>query len=138
MDHVARMMETHPTPLPLDADALTECIEACFACAQSCTACADACLAEEMVAELRRCVRLNLDCADICGTTGRLLSRQTEPNRDLLMVQVEACLQACRFCGDECQNHAEMHEHCRVCMEACRRCEAACNRLIGAIATENQ
>jgi hypothetical protein len=134
MNDVRPMLQTHPAPSRLDTDALVECIEACFGCAQSCTACADACLAEDMVAELRQCIRLNLDCADICGTTGRLLSRQTQTNRDLLMVQVEACLQACRRCGDECQKHAEMHEHCRVCMKACKRCEAACNALIGAMA----
>ncbi len=31
--------------------------------------------------------------------------------------------------GDECEQHAEMHEHCKVCMESCRRCEEVCNRL---------
>ncbi len=30
-----------------------------------------------MVAELTKCIRTNLDCADICDTTGRLLSRHT-------------------------------------------------------------
>ena len=121
-------------PSDLDRAALIECIDACFECAQTCSACADACLAEDMVAQLRRCIRLNLDCADICGTTGRMLTRQTEPKTRLLMVQVEACMQACSACGDECESHGEMHEHCRICAEACRRCEAACNRLIAAMA----
>jgi hypothetical protein len=46
-------------------------------CAQACTACADACLSEQNVADLAKCIRSNLDCADICDTTGRVLSRHT-------------------------------------------------------------
>src|SRR5690554_5492529 len=45
-------------------------------CAQACTACADACLSEDMVAELTKCIRTNLDCADLCETTG-IVSRHT-------------------------------------------------------------
>lgn len=131
---VEQMLVTHPRGVSFDRKAIIECIQACFDCAQACTACADACLGEEMVTQLRSCIRLCMDCADICDTTGRMLSRQTEPNRDLLMVQIEACMQACRHCGDECESHADHHEHCRVCAEACRRCEAACNRMIGALA----
>lgn len=39
----------------------------------------------------------------------------------------------CSTCGDECDQHADMHEHCRVCAEACRRCEDACNQVLAAI-----
>src|SRR5690625_7224642 len=62
MNHITSMMETHPNPTSdLDVEKLADCIAACFECAQTCTACADACLAEEMVTELRNCIRLNLD-----------------------------------------------------------------------------
>jgi hypothetical protein len=47
MNHAKRMIETNPSPAPVDAPTLAECIEACFDCAQTCTACADACLGEE-------------------------------------------------------------------------------------------
>jgi hypothetical protein len=30
----------------------------------------------------------------------------------------------------ECESHASMHEHCRICADACRRCEAACAALL--------
>ncbi len=83
-----------------------------------------------MVDELVRCIRLNLDCADVCAATGRLLSRQTMPEWQLLQAQLQACALACRLCGDECARHAQMHEHCRVCAEMCRECEAACERLL--------
>ena len=127
------MLSTHPDPSPVDQRILTECVEACFECAQACTACADACLDEDMVADLRHCIRTDLDCADICATTGRVLSRQTAPSWDLLKAQVGTCLRACQECGEECRRHADHHEHCRVCGEACRRCEKACDQLLNVL-----
>lgn len=134
MTHVAQMLQTHPRKSQIDEALLRECIEACCDCAQTCTSCADACLAEQQHLQmLVRCIRLNLDCADVCDTTGRLLSRQTEPDWSTTRAQLEACAAACRSCGDECQRHAGMHQHCQVCAESCRRCEQACNRLLQAI-----
>ena len=130
--NVQPMLETHPRPTKMDRAALVECIQACYDCAQICTTCADACLGEDMVQELVACIRLNLDCADVCDATGRVLSRQTQPDAAVLRAQLQACAQACRSCGDMCQQHAEHHEHCRICAESCRRCEEACNRLLQA------
>ncbi len=125
-----QMISTHPSSLGLDANVLAQCIDACFDCAQACTSCADACLGEDHVHELVRCIRLNLDCADVCDTTGRVLSRQTEPDRSLVRSQVETLAQVVKACGDECERHADKHEHCRVCMEACRRCEESCRNVL--------
>ncbi|WP_228386488.1 four-helix bundle copper-binding protein [Ornithinicoccus halotolerans] len=125
------MLETYPKDLGhIDRTKLVECIEACFECAQTCTACADACLSEDSVAELTKCIRSNLDCADICETTGRALSRHTGYDANITRAFLEACAAACKACGDNCAEHAQMHDHCRVCAEACRRCEQACRDLI--------
>ena len=51
-----------------------------FRCAQTCTACADACLSEDSVADLRYCIRTDLDCADICAATGTVLTCLTGSN----------------------------------------------------------
>ena len=132
--HVSSMLETYPKDLgDIDRQKLAECIEACFECAQTCTACADACLAEDMVAELRQCIRFNLDCADICATTGKILSRHTRYDANLTHTVLEACRTACQACADECNKHADMHEHCRICAEACRRCEQACRDLLASL-----
>ena len=37
--------------------------------------CADDCLSEDDHADLVRCIRLDLDCADVCDATGRILTR---------------------------------------------------------------
>lgn len=135
MTHVQQMTRTNPGNVPVDEATLNECIEACLDCAQACTACADACLGEEQVAELRRCIRLDLDCADVCQTTGSILSRQTAFEPRTARAQLEACVEACRACGEECEEHAKMGmEHCEACGEACRRCERACNEMLSAMA----
>ena len=58
-------------------------------------------------ADLAKCIRTDLGCADVCEATGRVLYRHTG-------------------------YHAETHEHCRICAEAGRRCEQACRDLIAA------
>ena len=89
------MLDTTPAPFDFDRDALAECIAACVECAQACTACADACLSEEMVADMRKCIRTDLDCADVCDATGRVLSRHTGYDANLTRAVLEACAAAC-------------------------------------------
>lgn len=134
MSLTAEMLDAYPADLgAVDKQKLVSCIEACLDCTQACTACADACLSEQTVADLTKCIRTNLDCADICDTTGRLLSRHTGYDANLTRAVLQACATACRSCGDECQQHASMHAHCRICAEACRQCEQACNDLLASL-----
>lgn len=130
--HVQQIISTHPDVRGQINDALIRCIEECYDCAQSCTSCADACLVEDKVTELRQCIRLNLDCADVCLATGTLGTRRTGSNEELLRAMIESCALACRLCAEECEKHAPHHEHCRLCAELCRRCEEACE---GAVRT---
>lgn len=126
---VQEMLGTHPHATA-DQEVLARCVQECFDCAAACTSCADACLGEEDVTELVRCIRLNLDCADACEAAGRIVARQTAADTTLVRDAVVACATACRICGDECERHADHHDHCRVCAEACRRCEQACHDLL--------
>ena len=133
-DVARRMLETYPRDFNVDKDVLTRCIEACADCAQACTQCADDCLSEQDVQSMVKCIRLNLDCADVCAATVRIISRQTEYDANVTRPVLEACVQACKSCGDECEQHGEHMEHCAVCAEHCRRCQAACEELLLAIA----
>lgn len=134
MTHINQMLEAYPKDLgEVNQQKLADCIAACFECAQTCTACADACLSEDMVAELTKCIRTNADSADICATTGNVLSRHTGYDANLTRSIVETCRMACKSCANECEQHAEMHKHCSVCAEACRRCEQACAELIDSL-----
>ncbi|MCR8825285.1 four-helix bundle copper-binding protein [Pseudosulfitobacter koreensis] len=130
---VREMISAHPDVQGSTADALLKFIEDAYDCAQTCTSCADACLAEDMVADLRQCIRLNLDCADICAAAGAMASRRTGSNEAVLAATIRACAEACQRCADDCQQHAEMHEHCRICAESCRRCAEACEQAISQV-----
>ncbi|MBK5962050.1 four-helix bundle copper-binding protein [Rhodoplanes elegans] len=131
---IREMIRSHPDVRGTANDALVRCIEACWACAQACTACADACLGEDMVDQLRQCIRLDLDCADVCLATGALASRRTGANEAVLASQLGTCALACSACAAECERHAGHHAHCRVCAEACRACERACNDAVRTVA----
>src|SRR5215831_3319124 len=67
MSYTEAMARAWPGKATIDRDALVACIDACSDCAQACTACADADLAETELQALIRCIRLDLDCADICA-----------------------------------------------------------------------
>jgi hypothetical protein len=124
--HTQMMIATHPKVRGAADDSLVRCIDFCFDCAQTCVSCADACLGEDMVAQLRQCIRLDLDCADLCTVTGTVASRRTGSNQAVLRQLLETCAEACRLCAQECDEHASRHQHCRICAEACRTCESAC------------
>ena len=132
MKQLEAMLAAHPHPAGSHREAALACIEACAECAAVCSSCADACLAETNVMQMVRCIRLNLDCADICEVTGRLFARPSERDADTLGHQLEACIASCRACAEECERHQHM-EHCRICAEVCRRCVAACEAMRGAL-----
>lgn len=127
------MLRTYPQAINLDRAILAGTIDALIACAEACTACADACLSEGMVAELAKCIRTNMDCADICATTARVLSRHTGYDANISRTQLEACATACLSCASECSTHADVYEHCRICADACSQCEIACRELLSSM-----
>jgi len=52
-----------------------ELIDALNNCAIECSHCAMACLDEEDVKMLTACIKLDIDCAEVCRVTASLLSR---------------------------------------------------------------
>ena len=133
MSYARQMLDSYPRTFNVDASVLAATIDALKDCAQACTADAADDLGEQNVPELVRCIQLCLDCADVCAATGGVTSRQVEYDSNVTTPLLEACVATCRSCGDECERHAQMHEHCRVCAQACRRCEQACRELLGAM-----
>ena len=105
MSYAKRLLDTYPRDVNLDADLLAATIDALSDCAQACIADADDDLSEQNIAEMVRCIRLCLDCADICAATVRVTSRQTEYDAGVTQPLLEACVAACRSCGDECERH---------------------------------
>ena len=133
MSYARQLLDSYPRTVTADVGVLAATIDALSDCAQACTACADGDLSEHNVADLITCIRLCLDCADVCTATAAVTSRQTASDAQASKPLLEACVAICAACGDECERHARMHEHCRICAEACRRCEQACRELLMAM-----
>ena len=133
MSYARQLLDTYPGTLNADAGVLAATLDALSDCAQACAADADADLAEQNLAEMVRCIRLCLDCVDVCTATLGVVSRQTAYEPTITRPLLEACVATCKSCGDECARHAPHYEHCRVCEQACRRCEQACRELLGAL-----
>ena len=133
MSYARQMLDTYPRTLNVGADQLAATIDALSDCAQACTADTDADLSEPNLTEMVKCIRLCLDCTDVCTATLGVISRLAEYDPGTTKPLLEACAATCKSCGDECERHAQMHEHCRVCAEACRRCEQACQELLDAM-----
>jgi hypothetical protein len=134
MQMLEKMFETHPKPASGAGDAALRCAYECAQCGMVCTTCADACLSEETVAHLSVCIRLNLDCADICTTTGRMIARASHGDVASLRAQLQACRTVCQACRDECRKHGEMGmKHCTVCADCCDACIRACDEMIASL-----
>jgi uncharacterized membrane protein len=133
MSYAEQLLETYEHALDVDAGLLAATIEALGDCAQACTADADANLGERNAAEMVRCIRLCLNCADICAASVAVISRAAAAERGVVEPLLAACAAICKSCGDECARHAKMHAHCRVCEGSCRRGEQACHDLLDAI-----
>ena len=67
------VLRAAPQPLTVEAELVAAAIDAAAACAIVCSACASACLSEGE--DMAVCVRDDLDCADVCGATARVLAR---------------------------------------------------------------
>lgn len=99
-------------------------IDALNNCATECNHCAMACLEEFDVSMLTKCIRANIDCADICRLTASLLSRGSEHGNHLL----KECAEVCESCAEECEKNSHM-EHCKKCAEVCRHCAEECSEM---------
>jgi len=134
MSYARQMLDAYPGMISIDASVLARTIEALTDCAQACTADTDDDLSEPNVTEMVTCIRLCLDCVDVCTATAAVASRQREELSPAVMTPLlEACAATCASCAEECERHADMHVHCRVCAEACRRGEQASRELLAAI-----
>ena len=99
-------------------------IDALNNCAAECNHCATACLDEKDVTMLAKCIKLDIDCAQICSLTAGFVARGSEHASHLM----PECADICNACAEECEKHSHM-EHCQKCAEACRKCAEACGQM---------
>jgi len=130
MTHAREMLDAVPGVIKFGVTEVAAAVDACLDCVQACTSCADADLVEEDVDELRACIALDRNCADVCGVTARILSRPAHWDGYVVHRLLQACVRVCTACAEECQRHAEHHRHCAICAEVCLACVRACSALL--------
>ena len=133
MGYAPQILASSARKSPLDSALLGDALDTLNDCIQACIADSDADLSEKDLGDMVKCVRLCLQCTDVCVATSAVLSRPAEYDPNVVRPLLESCVAICKTCGDECERHAREHEHCRICEEACRRCESACRKLLGSI-----
>ena len=102
-------------------------IEALEKCAATCNHCSTACLDEPDVSMMARCIKLDMDCAQICQLAASFVARGSEHAQHIL----NECAEICEACAEECEKHSHM-DHCRQCAEACRHCAEVCHSGVAA------
>lgn len=96
-------------------------IEALDNCATQCNNCTTACLDEQDVKAMANCIKLDIDCAEICRLTAAFIARGSVHAMHLM----KECADICNACAAECGKHSHM-EHCKKCADACKKCAVAC------------
>ena len=102
-------------------------IDSLMNCTATCNHCLASCLEEEDVQMLADCIRLDIDCAEICALAVGFISRGSAHAQHIL----DECADICEACATECSKHAHM-DHCRECAEACRKCAELCHSGVAA------
>ncbi|RSL29562.1 four-helix bundle copper-binding protein [Salibacterium salarium] len=87
---------------------------------EACNHCYSACLQEKDVEMMAECIRLDRECADICGFAAQAMQRNSRFAKEICNV----CAHVCQACGDECAKHE--HDHCQRCAEICHHCANVC------------
>ena len=75
MSYARQLLDTYPASIGADGGLLATTIDALGDCAQACTTDVDADLSEQNVAEMVTCIRLCLECTDVCTATIGVISR---------------------------------------------------------------
>ena len=119
---IEKMIAEHPDVAGHENELLTKAVRHAMYCAAICNSCAGACSAEP---EARTdCIRLCMDCSDICTATYRVASRRAGSNERVLRAMLEMCAQACETCAEMCAGMKD--DHCQRCAKMCRECAEDC------------
>jgi hypothetical protein len=106
-------------------DEMEKCIRICQDCHALCTKMIEHCLTLGGKHAAPDHIRLMIDCAQLCETTAQYLIRGSSLHGRMCGL----CAEACRQCGDNCQQLAGNDQMVKQCVELCRSCAGSCERM---------
>jgi hypothetical protein len=124
-ERVASSIEnsTRQKEVTMTHEQFQSCISACDACALACGHCAGSCLAEDGVADMTRCIKLDIDCAAACHFASAAMARGSSEAATICRM----CADICDACAAECEKHEA--QHCKDCAASFRACAKACRAM---------
>lgn len=138
---IEAMIAEHPQVGADYNESLGLAVRRAMLCSAICNSCADACIAGmkgpqdgRAGMDMSQCIRLCLDCSDVCQATARVAMRRTGHDRQLIRTMLAACIEACERCGEECAR--QEHAHCRRCAQMCRECADDCRAALAGLNAE--
>ncbi|MGX6564758.1 four-helix bundle copper-binding protein [Cupriavidus necator] len=72
---------------------------------------------------MKRCIALDLDCAETCAYAVATIARDSQYVREVCAL----CAKVCEECGAQCAKHEA--QHCQDCARTCRECAQACRAM---------
>jgi hypothetical protein len=103
------------------------CAKACADCQQQCDSCFHHCAGLVVKGEKdhAKAMHLCVDCAEVCATAAKLVSRHST----LSGAVCEACVKCCEECAAACEKFPG-DKHLAACAKSCRDCAKACREMI--------
>ena len=95
-----------------------------YECQTKCKECFNACLEERSLDTLRKCLKLTVECANVCELTASSIVYEGDFRPEVLAL----CIRACEECRIECSVHNSLH--CVECAALCGECTEACRNYI--------
>jgi len=117
MDMMSKDMKMMPGMDAMDMSLMQACMDACSACEQACTVCST---------QMMSCAPACMNCADMCNTMMRAMMRMQGMDSASMMAMLDACIAMCKMTMDECMEHADHSDVCKMCAQACKACMDAC------------
>ena len=78
-------------------------------------------------------MQLMEDCADICQTTARIVTRRSPRHADI----ATACASVCDLCAASCEKFIG-DPHMKACANQCYLCASACRQVVSSMAGANE
>lgn len=107
------------------SEEMLRCIEVCSDCHKACLQTIPYCLQTSGHCAQPNHIRLMLDCAEICQTSGNFMLRGS----DLHVHTCGACAEICDRCARECEAMSDNDPRMAACAEMCRRCADSCRNM---------
>lgn len=95
-----------------------------YECQTKCKSCFNRCLEEQSLDVMRKCLKLTVECANVCELTASSIMFEGDFSPEML----EICISSCEACRIECSTHNNIY--CAECAAMCGECSEACRKYI--------